>query len=130
MTNRRKRQRRRKVFTLGKEQKKLLFWNVCGVGEMTRAEFMEWSNGIEPGSRIVPPPYSGSDTPFGELPDFPPEVEQQALALLAEGLFQTLKASGHLRKLESKTAEMEKLVISTRELLREERVGASEQKSV
>lgn len=122
--------RRRRQLKLSKNERKLMFWHVCGVGEMTRQEFEAWSKGIEPGSSIVPPPYSGSDTPFGELLDLPPEVEELALTFIAEALFKILRASGQLRKLEQKSEEMEKLVASTRVLLREKttsEMGGSEQ---
>lgn len=127
------RRKRRPSLKLSKDEKKLMFWHVSGVGEMTRSEFEEWLKLVEPGSRIIPPPYSGSDTPFGDLPDLPPEVEQLALTFMAEALFKTLRESGQLRRLEQKSQEMEKLVASTRVLLREKttsEMGGSEQISV
>ena len=96
-----------------------MFWYVAGVGYMDRPEFESWSSMVKAGRRIVPPPYWESDTPFRVLPDLPQEVEDLALTFMAQALFTTLRASGHLRRIESKAPDMDKLVRSARELLAE-----------
>lgn len=130
-----RRRGRKEPLALTRDERRLLFWHVAGVGAMARDEIEFWlaSLGLKRGGPIRPPPIYGSDLPFGDVPDLSPEAEDLGISLLAEALFKTLRDSGQLRAVEEKRGEMEQAVKAAREIIRSSRMSedhGSEQISV